>query len=234
MTASANTNSNTNTNKEAFLNTIAAKLGRARKLEVQRPAIQDLLPNSYGPLTRDDLAAMLKEQCFFIHTQVIETTQELLLRTLEDLIGANGSGAVMTSGDSRFKEYGLDFPGAAVWEEAAGRAENIRHAEAANTAIVFADFALAESGTVVVESRPDQGRSLHFLPAHYIAVIEPDKLVLRSTDAAAVLNRRIQAGEPVSSSINFISGPSNSADIEMKLVVGVHGPLRATYVLITE
>ncbi|WP_340023494.1 lactate utilization protein C [Paenibacillus sp. FSL K6-1096] len=234
MTASTNTNMNMNTNKEAFLNTIAAKLGRARKSEVQRPAIQELVPNSYGPLTQDDLVAILKEQCFFIHTQVIETTRELLQRTLEDLIEANGGGAVMTSGDPRFREYGLAFPGAAVWEEAAGRAENIRRAESANTAIVFADYALAESGTVVVESRPDQGRSLHFLPSHYIAVIEREQLVLRSTDAAAALNRRIQAGEPVGSSINFISGPSNSADIEMKLVVGVHGPLRATYVLITE
>lgn len=234
MTASANMNSNTNTNKESFLNTIAAKLGRARKSEVQRPAIREFIPDSYGPLTRDDLVAMLKEQCFFIHTQVIETTRELLQRTLEDLIEGNGGGAVMTSGDPRFREYGLEFPEAAVWEEAAGRAENIRRAESANTAIVFADYALAESGTVVVESRPDQGRSLHFLPAHYIAVIEREQLVLRSTDAAAAFNRRIEAGEAVGSSINFISGPSNSADIEMQLVVGVHGPLRATYVLLTE
>ncbi|MEK3835775.1 LutC/YkgG family protein [Paenibacillus sp. FSL R7-0128] len=232
MTATTNTSANRNTNKEAFLNTIAAKLGRERRTEVQRPAIREFIPDSYGPLTTDDLVEILKEQCFFIHTQVIESTRELLQRTLDDLLEANGGGNVMTSGDPRFREYGLAFPDAAVWEEAAGRAENIRRAESANTAIVFADCALAESGTVVLESRPDQGRSLHFLPAYYIAVVEREKLVLRSTDAAAALNRRIQDGEPVGSSINFISGPSNSADIEMKLVVGVHGPLRATYVLI--
>ncbi|MEI2394238.1 LutC/YkgG family protein [Paenibacillus phytohabitans] len=219
-------------NKETFLNTIAAKLGRGRKTNVQRPVIQDLIPDSYGELTNDDLVEILKEQCFFIHTQVIESNPEILQRTLDDLIEANGGGLVMTSGDPRFAEYGLEFPDAAVWEEAAGREENVRRAESANTAIIFADCALAESGTVVVESRPDQGRSLHFLPDHYIAVIERQRLVLRSTQAAAAFNRRIQAGEPVGSSINFISGPSNSADIEMKLVVGVHGPLRATYVLI--
>lgn len=78
MTATTNTSTNRNTNKEAFLNTIAAKLGRARKSEVQRPAIQEFIPDSYGPLTTDDLVEILKEQCFFIHTQVIETTRELL------------------------------------------------------------------------------------------------------------------------------------------------------------
>lgn len=224
MTASAN--------REAFLNNIASKLGRERRHEVQRPAIQGLIPDNYGALSNDDLVEMLKEQCFFIHTQVIESKAEILQQTLEDLIAANGGGRVMTSGDPRFAGYGLEFPEAFVWEEAAGREQNIMRAESANTAIIFADYVLAESGTVVVESRPDQGRSLHFLPAHYIAVIERTKLVQRSTQAAADLNRRIQRGETLGSAIQFISGPSNSADIEMKLVVGVHGPLRATYVLI--
>ncbi|MEC0170947.1 lactate utilization protein C [Paenibacillus graminis] len=218
--------------KDSFLNHIASKLGRERIYDVQRPDLQALAPDSYGSLTADELIEMLKEQCFFIHTQVIESNAEILQQTLDDLVAANGGGSVITSGDARFAEYGLEFANASVWEEAAGREQNILRSEAANTAIVFADYALAESGTVVVESRPDQGRALHFLPAHYIAVIEKKRIMLRSTQAAADLNRRIQAGEPLGSSINFISGPSNSADIEMQLVVGVHGPLRAAYVLI--
>lgn len=218
--------------KESFLNTIASKLGRERVHDVQRPDLKEWIPNSYGDLTTDELIEILKEQCFFIHTQLIESNPGILQRTLDDLIQANGGGAVITSGDTRFTDYRLNFPDSYVWEEAAGREKNILRSECANTAIVFADYALAESGTIVVESRPDQGRSLHFLPAHYIAIIEKKRLVLRSTQAAADLNRRVQAGEPMGSSINFISGPSNSADIEMQLVVGVHGPLRATYVLV--
>lgn len=222
----------TATNKDSFLNHIASKLGRGRLYDVQRPDLSALYPGRSESLTTDELVEILKEQCFFIHTQVIESKPEILQQTLDDLIESYGGGAVMTSGDSRFADYGLSFPDSSVWLETAGREENIRLAELANTAIVFADYALAESGTVVLESRPDQGRSLHFLPAHYIAVIERKRLVLRSTQAAAELNRRVQAGEPMGSCINLISGPSNSADIEMQLVVGVHGPLRATYVLI--
>lgn len=223
---------NKNNNRESFLNRVASSLGRERTYNVQRPDIKGMIPDSYGTLTNADLIDILKEQCFFIHTQLIESTPEILQQTLDDLIAANGGGPVITSGDPRFARYDLSFPDSTKWAEAAGREDNINRSEAANTVVIFADYVLAESGTIVVESRPDQGRALHFLPEHYIAIIERERIVLRSTQAAAALNRRIEAGEHVGSSINFISGPSNSADIEMQLVVGVHGPLRATYVLI--
>ncbi|WP_150275161.1 LutC/YkgG family protein [Paenibacillus tepidiphilus] len=219
-----------NNNKEAFLDHIAAKLGRERVHQVERPKLA--LPGRKDTPATEELVDILKEQCFFIHTQVIESSPEILQQTLNDLLEANGGGPVLTSADPRFAEYGLEFSGRLLWEAAAGRDENIRRAAAAGTAVVFADYALAESGTIVVESRPDQGRAFHFLTGHYIAVIERSRIVPRSTQAAADLNRRVMAGEPMGSCINLISGPSNSADIEMQLVVGVHGPLRATYVLI--
>ncbi|MFD1176972.1 lactate utilization protein C [Paenibacillus puldeungensis] len=221
-------------NREAFLDNIAAKLGRERKRDVKRPAwIHHVHQETLQGKTTEELIDIFKKQCALIHTEVIESTPEALQKTLDGLIDAYGGGPIIRSGDQRFTEYDLTFTGDSyIWQETAGREENIRRAASANTAIVFADYALAESGTIVVESRPDQGRSLHFLPTHYIAIIEKKRIVPRSTQAAADLNRRIEAGEPIGSCINLISGPSNSADIEMQLVVGVHGPLQATYVLI--
>lgn len=221
------------TNMDTFLDRMTGKLGRGRRTTADRPDLSGAVHRrALADKTRAELIEIFKEQCFFIHTQVIETTPELLQQSLDDLIAGYGGGPVIRSGDERFERFGLQFPGADVWEEAAGREGNIRRSEAANVAVVFADWALAESGTIVAESGPSQGRALHFLPAHYIAVIEKERLLPRSTQVALALNRRIEDGEPVGSCINLISGPSNSADIEMQLVVGVHGPLRATYVLV--
>jgi L-lactate dehydrogenase complex protein LldG len=51
------------------------------------------------------------------------------------------------------------------------------------------------------------------------------------TQAARVMRKK---GDGISSCVNFITGPSNSAVIEMNLVVGVHGPVHAAYIVIED
>ena len=102
------------------------------------------------------------------------------------------------------------------------RDENINAAQNSNVVVAVPKFFLAESATIVVESEAGQGRSLHFLPTHYISVIPLSRMVPRSTQAAAW------------STLHFISGPSNSGDIEMQLVVGLHGPLEINYVIVKD
>ncbi|MHC5251575.1 LutC/YkgG family protein [Listeria kieliensis] len=232
-------------NQESFLNHVAERLGRERiREEVPHPTyVHDVVHTTLSGKTQDELLEIAKASSAKIHTDLVETSLEGLSETLQAICHQFGDESVLIADDPRFSEYGLEalpadnWPNASVkvWQKGdANRKENIVAASEANIAIAFAEFLLAESGSVVVESSPEQGRSLHFLPVHYIAVIPKSKIVPRSTQAAEYYDQKEKNGEQVGSSINFISGPSNSGDIEMQLVVGVHGPIEVTYVVVLD
>ncbi|MEC1048763.1 lactate utilization protein C, partial [Bacillus safensis] len=194
-------------------------------------------------LSKEELVEQLKKQCQQIHTRVVETTPEEAPSVLRLLITEYGEGAVMTSRERRFEQYGflpmfdsLQQEGISItsWNTDASREEKLRQAEQAKYAVVFSDYTLAESGTVVLSSHQGQGRALHFLPMIYIVCIEKSSIVPRMIQAVSALNRSVEEGEQAKGAIHFISGPSNSADIEMNLVVGVHGPVQAVYLLIDD
>ena len=81
------------------------------------------------------------------------------------------------------------------------------------------DYAVAETGTVVIRHRPEHGRLLSLVPFVHVAIVEPKCMVPDLIDLFAVLKQ-----DGTGSGVTLISGPSKTADIEMNTVIGVHGP----------
>lgn len=231
-------------NRDSFLSTVAENLGRQRRKTLTKPEWTttpqlDVLKDT----TQDELVEVLKKQCEVIHTQFIETNLEGLTKKIRQVFAQYEVGSIVTWKDDRHKQFGLDegllktLPkeniDVHIWDPAL-KEKNIEAAEKADVGITFSDITLAESGTVVLFSSKNKGRSVSLLPKTYIAIVPKSTLVPRMTQATSYINKQVQEGKNISSCIDFITGPSNSADIELNLIVGVHGPIRATYILVND
>ena len=97
---------------------------------------------------------------------------------------------------------------------------------AATVGISGANMAIAETGTIVLVTNEGNADLTTTLPPVHIALFGIDKLVATLDDAVAVLRMlpRSGTGQIMTSYVNWITGPSRSADIEQSLTIGVHGP----------
>ena len=96
----------------------------------------------------------------------------------------------------------------------------------ATVGISGANIAIAETGTIVLVTNEGNADLTTTLPPVHIALFGFDKLVATLDDAVAVLRMlpRSGTGQIMTSYVNWITGPSRSADIEQSLTIGVHGP----------
>lgn len=91
--------------------------------------------------------------------------------------------------------------------------------------------AVAETGTLVLLSSTSNHATTSLLPETHIAVVRSSRIVKTMEDAWHLI--REETGE-LPRQVNFISGPSRTADIEMTLVYGAHGPFRVHVIILDE
>ena len=95
--------------------------------------------------------------------------------------------------------------------------------------VTSAQAAIAETGTLVLESESERHRLVSLLPPVHIAIVNADNICLTLGDALRSVQREGRSG--LSRAITFITGPSRTADIELTLTIGVHGP-KELYVIV--
>lgn len=90
--------------------------------------------------------------------------------------------------------------------------------------------AVAETGTLMLRSGADHPTTLNFLPDTHVVVLRASQIVGPYEEAWD----RLRAAGPIPRAVNFVSGPSRTADIEQTIQLGAHGPRRLHIILIQD
>ena len=239
--------------KDDFLDHVRRSLGR---LQPQEPA------PSHPPLTenraeiearaasarhrldesRPELADRFETTARLRNWNVFRTTNvEEAVGYITDLAGRLGIPKAARADQPVFAELAVDSAlqnaevdlFVAAHDEEADRPRVRAQIIESGLGITGADYAVAETGSVVVMPRKGLSRLVSLVPPVHLAIVRSEDLV-ESIDDVFLFRRLdyLRNGGDMGSYLNFITGPSRTADIEMKLVVGVHGPREVHLVLL--
>ncbi|MET0622126.1 MAG: lactate utilization protein [Pyrinomonadaceae bacterium] len=97
--------------------------------------------------------------------------------------------------------------------------------------VTGAQWAVAETGTLVLESDAERHRLASLVPSAHVAIVESRNVRQTLGEVLRVINERGEGA--LSRAVTFVTGPSRTSDIELTLAIGVHGPAEL-YVVIIE
>ncbi len=204
--------------------TTAREVILTRLRQAADPAIP--LPESSRPDAQpSDLVSLFIERATAVGTE-IETASPLTLATaIIDELTKTGVSRVAMWEDRLLMQVraalrATPFQVLDPWDHARDTVAG------ADAGITIADFAIALTGTLVLDCSPAHPRSTSLLPPVHIAVVPAAHIVASLGD---VLTRT----GPLPSALTFITGPSRTADIELTPVRGAHGPTRVKVFLLT-
>jgi L-lactate dehydrogenase complex protein LldG len=215
-----------NGGREEVLRRIRAALG-------ERPSAPDddfrALPRDYLTVharrTPAQAADLLAEHLADYRARVHRTGPAGLPATVARLLAGHGTRtAVVPAGlpaawtaELRGVEVVTDGPGLTA-----------ARLDAVDSVVTGCALAIAETGTIVLDASPDQGRrAITLVPDHHVCVVRAPQQVVESLPQALP---RLDPVRP----LTWISGPSATSDIELDRVEGVHGPRVLDVIVVTD
>jgi L-lactate dehydrogenase complex protein LldG len=172
--------------------------------------------------TKNDHVQMMKEKATAVQAFVSEVKDlSAAFRYAIDLTQKQGGTTLAAPGwdpqSQAALQAGCDQAGVQLLRE------NLRaHAAALHTGLTMADWGIAETGTLVLDSTSEDLRLATMLVETHVAVLPRSRIQPDSPALKPELDKLMQAPPRY---LAFISGASRTADIERVLTLGVHGPL---------
>jgi L-lactate dehydrogenase complex protein LldG len=229
--------------RDRMLARIRASLEQSRATLEAEAARVPYTPPPFVHAPQDDLAAQFAAELARLEGYPYRCPdEEAALDIIRDIIQQHSATAIIAWDRGQIGLPGLDalLDGLGVValdgrvaHSGDERAARLQALEPAQICISGADVGIAESGTLLLLSGAGRGRMASLLAPVHIAVLRAEQLVRGLGQALA----RIQArrGPDVfadASNLTLITGPSRTADIELTLTLGVHGPREIHVVLI--
>ncbi|MGA5820062.1 LutC/YkgG family protein [Kitasatospora sp. NPDC094028] len=209
--------------RESILGRIRAALADVR--DTAEPPLERRYSTAHGPA--DDPAALLDllhHNLADYRALVHRCTEAELPTLIAGLLAKRGSRTVAVPADLP-AGWLADAPGVErVPDDGTLTAARL---DAVDSVLTGCALAIAETGTIVLDAGPGQGRRLLTLvPDHHLCVVRSPGQVVASVPLALP---RLDPGRPQT----WISGPSATSDIELDRVEGVHGPRTLEVLLVT-
>ena len=174
-------------------------------------------------LSHADRVAQLKQRMEAMHAEVIVTDRENWIGTLKDVLRPRGLNGLLYApatalGAALEADWDSDLPPLVGYTEAVEQCK--ARLFALDAGITSTRGAIADVGALILWPNANEPRLLSLAPAVHIAVLEAGNIHDSLADAMA--RERWAEGMPTNALL--ISGPSKTADIELVLTFGVHGP----------
>ena len=164
---------------------------------------------------RGERTGSMEEARDYVLSLAREKGAKLLVRWDDEELEALGV-------DDPLKEEGVEV---AVWW---GLDDFREVAGGADIGLTTAEWAVAETGSLVLAGGPGRGRTVALLPPTHVAVVPVERLL--STVPEAI--EKYAGAEGLPANVCLHTGPSRSGDIEMSLTIGMHGPGDVRVVLV--
>ena len=214
--------------REEILHRIRKGLGKEEDgthKSTETPAPQGSEPSTVDcdERSKDDLAGVFAESLSGINTSVYNANREEVLEFATGFIREMGVKSFSIWETAYLKSLGVKESLEGMGLRAAP-AEDKTGIAGSDVGITEADYAIADTGSLVLLSAPEKPRGVSLIPPVHLAIVKKENTLSNIGVLFDILNKLHKPLEAIPACTTFITGPSRTADIELNLTLGVHGP----------